>query len=127
MKLSLSFYLLLLSISIFAQDSLEVEWIIQKEGPQMLGDFAWTLDLDENDNIYWATTESINNTDIKDIFVYKLNPDGEELWDAPVQYGGQFEQQAYISTYKDGIYYVAGRDFHNFDLPPAINLSLIHI
>ncbi len=77
-------------------------------------DVAWGVEVDPNKDIYWVTSQSVSGFDVKDIYVYKIDSDGNELWDSPYTYGGLFEQQAYNCALKDNILYVAGRTWTGY-------------
>ena len=80
----------------------------------MQEDFAWGVDVGDEDNVYWATSQTISGPNVKDILTYKINSDGDELWPEPHGYGGQYEQQAYNAVLKDNILYVGGRTWTQF-------------
>lgn len=108
-KWKITVFGLLLWTGLFGQGVLEEEWYITREGIQMAKDVAWGVDLDETGNIYWTTSQTTFGGNRKDIYTYKLNQDGAEIWDEPHIYGDNFEQQSYNCVFKNGILYVAGR------------------
>ena len=101
--------LLLASHTTIGQGQLQESWAIFKEGSQMAKDVAWGVALDEVGNIYWATSQTNFGGNRKDIFTYKINQQGEEVWNTPHVFGDNFEQQAYNCVFKNGIAYIAGR------------------
>lgn len=121
MKKSIIAFAAFLPLLGMSQSVLVENWFKTVEGPQELLDVAWGIAVDDENQAYWATTQSIDGIDVKDVVVYKLDEDGNELWS--YTYGGEFEQQAYIAHLSDDVLYVGGRDFHDFSFPPFINGS----
>jgi hypothetical protein len=106
------FLLFLCAEILHAQGELRPEWVLRYPSDVPTGDAeAWGIDIDAQGNLYWATSQFrpvIGG--FFDIVVYKLDPDGKQLWTAPSVYGGFQNQQAYIARVYGDRLYVAGRD-----------------
>ncbi len=80
MKRSVIFSLiavLLGTTSALAQSKMDPLWFITRGGVNT--DEAWGVDVDSEGNIYWATHETVPGP-LADIYLYKLSPDGTEIW-----------------------------------------------
>ncbi len=103
---------LLWTVILHAQGELKPEWVLRYASEVPTGDAeAWGIDTDAQGNLYWATSQFrpvIGG--FFDVVVYKLDPDGVELWPAPAVYGGFQNQQAYIARVYGNRLYAAGRD-----------------
>ena len=62
---------------------------------------AWGVDVDNAGNIYW-TVEQKDQWPYwyYNIYLYKISPDGQEIWQAN-QYGGDFNEIAFTTIVKD--------------------------
>lgn len=98
----------------FSQNVLNESWFITRDGALNDDDFAWGVEVDNNNQIYWSTSEKTSGFNEKDIFVYKLNVNGNEVWSSPYYFGGDYEQQAYNSVLYNGILYVGGRTWTGY-------------
>ena len=114
MKKLLFIALFFISTTCPSQGVLDVSWFVTQDGPQNQFDVAWGLDTDEAGNSYWSTSQSINGFDVKDIYTYKVDPDGNFVWPGPHIQGGLYEQQAYNLRYKNGVAYVGGRTWTGY-------------
>ncbi|MFQ5629013.1 MAG: hypothetical protein ACE5I1_09655, partial [bacterium] len=106
----------------FAQDVLQPEWIIRKTSPVASGNAeAWGIDFDSKGNLYWATNQARPGfLQGLDVVFYKLDQDGNEIWQTPTIYAGQHNQQIYKVTATDSIIYLGGRNCTQFTLDPDL-------
>jgi hypothetical protein len=68
-------------------------------------DESWWADIDSAGNIYWATHQTVPGP-LADIILYKLAPDGTELWSR--RWGDPWNEQAYVVTVADSLVLVGG-------------------
>ncbi len=101
-------------ITSYGQGVLNESWYLTREGLQAQADMAWGVEVDDNNHVYWATSQSISGFDVKDILLYKIDANGNEIWNTPHEFGGLYEQQAYICTMRDDIVYVGGRTWTGY-------------
>jgi hypothetical protein len=71
-------------------------------------DDAWGVGVDSQGYVYWATTEWLPDSSYNDIFIYKIDSAGQELWKSQ-RLGGQFNEVAFIVKVKEPAVYVGGR------------------
>jgi outer membrane protein assembly factor BamB len=69
-------------------------------------DQAWGVDVDPGGNIYLAAYEQKLDQWFTDMVIYKFSPDGDQLWRS--EWGGQFQEKAFIVDVKEPFVYVAG-------------------
>ncbi len=78
-------------------------------------DELWGVDADSQGNIYAAGLfQSPATKPFYDVVVYKFAPDGSELW--RTQWGGQFQEKAFIVTVSEPYVYVGGEVNNSFSL-----------
>ncbi len=79
------------------------------------GDEGWSVAVDNESNVYFAGFDR-NASVYADVFVYRLTPEGSQVWNA--SWSRTYDDEAFIATVKDGYVYVGGRTFSNlsFDL-----------
>jgi len=70
---------------------------------------AWGVDTDTDGNIYW----SVEQKDVwpfwyYNIILYKISPDGRQLWQSP-SWGGAFNEIAFVTKVSGSSVYLAGR------------------
>jgi hypothetical protein len=85
-------------------------WFITRGGSQT--DEGWGTDVDSQGYIYFATFQGVPFQ--TDIFLYKISPDGEQIWET--QWGGANSEQAFVVTVKEPYVYVGGLSFAPFSL-----------
>ncbi len=85
-------------------------------------DEAWAVDLDPQGNIYWATHQAAPGP-WTDMIIYKLAPDGTELWKA--RWGGQWGEQAFVITVVGPVVYVGGLTQHGPAYPHDADMAVI--
>jgi hypothetical protein len=93
-----------------AQEALEPEWVIRREGNGLNPAEAWGIDSDAAGALYWAV--SAHRPGLWqgfDVQLYRLDADGREVWPAPALYADRYAQQAYVVEVHDGAAYVGGR------------------
>jgi hypothetical protein len=71
-------------------------------------DDAWAVAVDSQGYVYWSTTELLPDSAYSDIFIYKIDSTGQELWKSG-RLGGQFNEVAFIAVVKEPYVYVGGR------------------
>ncbi len=84
-------------------------WIVLRGEAKI--DELWGVDIDTQGNIYTAGLfQSPPSKPFFDIVVYKFAQDGAELW--RTQWGGQFQEKAFIVTVSEPYVFVGG-EIHN--------------
>jgi len=86
-----------------AGDMLDPLWYQVRGGINT--DESWWADTDAQGNIYWATHQTVPGP-LADIVLYKLAPDGTELWSR--RWGDSWNEQAYVVTVADSLVLVGG-------------------
>lgn len=69
---------------------------------------GWGVAADEEGSVYWAPNTNALNQGL-DIKCFKFDAAGNELWDAPLVYGGTGTQQAYVINTDGNSVYIGGR------------------
>lgn len=69
---------------------------------------GWGIDVDGSGNVYWSVSSNELNQGL-DIKCYKLDTNGNELWNDPFLYGGVGTQHAYVTNVNDTSVYIGGR------------------
>lgn len=69
-------------------------------------DQAWGVEVDAEGNIYLAAFEQKPGQWFTDMAIYKFMPDGTQLW--RTEWGGQFQEKAFIAAVDEPYLYVAG-------------------
>jgi hypothetical protein len=59
-------------------------------------DQAWTVVTDAQGNLYWGTHQQATGELYTDMVVYKIAPDGTQLWER--RWGGKFQEKWTTST-----------------------------
>jgi len=111
LKILLLFTIQIMVLStIYSQDTLSSQWVIRKASTLGLGDAAgWALGGDSNGDLYWSINiETDGFLNFKDVQTFKIDPEGNELWEN-ITAEGDFNQQAYHSVATDTVIYVGGR------------------
>ena len=92
----------------FAQDTIIPTWYKTIEPAINQDAEAWSVCVDADGFLYWSTSQP--NQDIfKDQLLYKLDTDGNEIWNEPGVYRETQTEQAYVVNERNGIVYTAGR------------------
>jgi hypothetical protein len=94
---------MLFAASASGADEKASAWYLFRGGSSV--DESWGVDTDSEDNIYWVTHETVPGPGAT-IYLYKLSPDGEEIWKA--SWAGDWNNQAYVVTVKEPFVYVGG-------------------
>lgn len=92
-----------------AQYVLNPEW--QKNISSPLGEnaLAWGLNIDQNNNLFWAVNiDSISGKRL-DVLCYKFDVNGNELWTTPFFYSMDSIQRAYVCNVDDSTLYLGGQ------------------
>ncbi|MDB5036162.1 MAG: hypothetical protein JWQ98_3403 [Chlorobi bacterium] len=91
-----------------AQDTLKPAWVITRRSPVSTANAeAWGINAARDGSLYWATNQT--GTGILsgyDVYLYRLDADGHELWPRPFVYVGDFAQQSYNVIAGDTAVYV---------------------
>ncbi|MDX2360400.1 MAG: T9SS type A sorting domain-containing protein [Crocinitomicaceae bacterium] len=109
-----NFSLLLVFLSgvftLFAQDTLNYEWIMRRSSPLPFGNSeGWSIGTDANENIYWGVNQDMSGFQIlMDATVYKFDSDTNELW-MEHAVSDIYSQQSYNLKVTDSLIYLAGR------------------
>ncbi len=82
---------LLTAAPLSAQIGLDPLWYLVRGGAN--SDESWWADVDSEGNIYWATHQTYPGP-LADIVLYKLAPDGSEIWSR--RWGDFWNEQAYV-------------------------------
>jgi len=81
-------------------------WYLTRGGQNL--DQAWGVAVDSSGNIYFATCETPPFSFFFDIYLYKFDSTGHEIWKSQ-PWGGAFNDKAFIAAVKAPYVYVAGR------------------
>ncbi|MEO0079545.1 MAG: T9SS type A sorting domain-containing protein [candidate division WOR-3 bacterium] len=71
-------------------------------------DDAWGVAVDTMGYVYWATTEKLPDSSYNDIFIYKIDSSGRQLWKSRSA-GGPYNEVAFIAVAKEPFVYIGGR------------------
>lgn len=101
-----------------SQTALQPEWTLLRRSPLTNGNAeAWGVDTDASGNIYWAVnTDMPGFFQFRDLVLYRLDPDSNEMWPAPPIFGAMYNQQAYIVAVAGDTVYSAGRTCRGLDV-----------
>lgn len=69
-------------------------------------DQAWGVDVDPGGNIYLAAFEQEPGQWFTDMTIYKLLPDGTQVW--RTRWGGTYQEKAFIIAVREPVVYVGG-------------------
>lgn len=107
-----------ISLTSFCQDTIIPTWYKTVEPPVAQDAESWSVCVGEDGYLYWATSQPLINA-FKDQALYKLDTDGNEIWNEPGVYRSTQTEQAYVVEEHNGIVYTAGR------ICDCANLNLI--
>ena len=79
-------------------------WRLLLGGPK--ADQGWGVDVDSAGNVYLASFEQKPSQWFTDMAIYKLTPDGEELW--RTEWGGANQEKAFVVAVAEPVVYVGG-------------------
>lgn len=105
--LPISLLVLLLSCFLDAQSVLNPVWVKEEESGFSKAE-GWGVAVDDEGNVYWSPNTNALNQGL-DIKCYKYDPAGNEVWNAPLLYGGPGTQQAYVLNAASIAVYIGGR------------------
>jgi len=91
-------------------------WYLTRGGQNL--DQAWGVDVDSSGNIYFATCEIPLFSYFFNIYLYKFDQSGNEIWESQ-PWGGDFNDKAFITIVKAPYVYMAGRTDKNINLNSA--------
>ena len=89
-----------------AQDTIIPTWYKTVEPPIAQDAESWSVCVGEDGFLYWATSQPLINV-FKDQALYKLDTDGNEIWNEPGIYRSTQTEQAYVVEEHNGIVYTA--------------------
>ncbi len=100
-----------------AQDTIIPTWYKTVVPPVAQDAESWSVCVGSDGYLYWATSQPTVNA-FKDQLLYKLDTDGNEIWNEPGFYSETQTEQAYVVEEHNGIVYTAGRicDCSNINL-----------
>lgn len=90
-----------------AQTVLNPEWVKQVNATEGGNAEAWGVDVDDSGNVYWPINAKAAGSNM-DVFCYKLNTDGEELWSEPFHFVNPVSQFSHICDASSDAVYVGG-------------------
>jgi hypothetical protein len=102
-----------------ASGELDPLWYLVRGGTNT--DESWWADVDPLGNIYW-TAHQTSPGQLADIFLYKLTPDGSEIWRR--QWGDFWNDQAYVVTVADTLVLVGGTKWTGI-WTPSCDMAMI--
>lgn len=117
-RLNLLLMIMLLSLLTEAQDTIIPTWYKTVEPPVQQDAEAWSVCVGDDGYLYWSTSQPMINA-FKDQVLYKLDTDGNEIWNEPGIYRETQTEQSYVVEEHNGIVYTAGR------ICDCVNLNLI--
>ena len=109
-----TFIILILCLSFpynaFAQGDLIPEWVKKESSPLTHGNSeAWAIGSDNEGNLFWGVNKDMPGFfKLMDALVYKLDSDGNTLWDV-TGFSDTFAQQSYNLKVTDSLVYLGGR------------------
>jgi hypothetical protein len=80
-------------------------------------DQAWGVAVDPAGNVYLGAFEQKNGQWFTDMAIYKLSPEGTELW--RTEWGGQYQEKAFITAVDQSVVYVGGLTHTSMGLTEA--------
>lgn len=102
------FLLSLVALTVSAQQPLVPEWIKIVQPPIEEAAEAWSVDVGSDGYIYWAVNQTTINL-TKDLTVYKLDENANEIWPSYSVYTSTMTEQSYIIREAQGVVYTGGR------------------
>ena len=86
-----------------------------------MADEAWAVDTGANGDIYYATHQSVPGPWL-DWIIYRLTPDGEEVWSA--RWGRNWSDQAFVVVVDWPVVYVGGYSQNALGLSQTMDMAL---